>query len=68
MLNVYKVYKVLILLMSMSLHTMHISIISLPHLPTGFSLRQVPRKVRYRLLSRPQWVMLYKIYDLDRIV
>ena len=28
--------------------------ISLPHLPPGFKLRQVPRQVRYRLLSCPQ--------------
>ena len=30
-------------------------------------LRQVPRKVRYRLLSCPQWVVLYRIFDPDRI-
>ena len=42
-------------------------LISLPHLPTGFNLRQVPRKVRYRLLSCPLWVVLYRIYDPDRI-
>ena len=29
-------------------------------------LRQVPRKVRYRLLSCPQWVVLYRIFDPDR--